>query len=253
MKGTCLNDYMIAVLVSEGHVHFLDMLVDSLRRLSFNTKGSLVIGDAGLKEPGRYDARIMEMPYKDYGSFPTQSGRYRNVIDNRVKFLVGVAMMEADERPILQLDADTMVLRSDFPHVDPDADMVLTVRHAEDMHVLPRFKYLQAEYPNLGVVFWNKPHKLLDFWAEWQHVRRHCAPMGGQYEQSLFLQATEKVEYSLLNIQHVPCITYNCYRLDWLGRSTRIVHFKGGEGRAGKHSTYANPAMVERVREIQGE
>ena len=159
-----IADYTLAVIASNNvfrylyqHVYFLES-----REIRFKR---LVIGDAGLLSiqkaviagflPGKIS--FLDLEKKRYESgFKTQSDEYREVIDNRIPFL-RTLFQDSSIDGVVQLDADTAVIQNNFKMLDKCADMSLTVRPVTPYdHILRQF---QVDYPNCGVIFWNKPRR----------------------------------------------------------------------------------------------
>jgi len=228
-----LEDHFIAVMASHNVMKFLNLLIESLKRLNFDFS-QFYLGDVGLKKEDvvkikeKIDINIIDLPEKNEGEFRTQSVDYRKIIDNRVIFLNKVHE-KAKEKGILQLDADTYIVRNDFSLIDPDADLTLTVRDALPHLVVSEFKNHCKHYPNLGVVFWNKPPNCKKLWQECERLRKIIDPSNHQYEQNIFLHAMESEAFKELKVQKIKCEYYNCYNVDWLKYEPAIIHFKGGK------------------------
>lgn len=226
-----LFDYNIAVIASENVVVFLDILLQSLRCLKF-PMNQFYLGDGGLFEPSFYakiyEVNVVDLLIKRYTNFKTQSNEYRDIINNRVYFLNKVCEL-CSGKPMLQLDVDTYIVKSEFAFVDPLADVVLTVRKTRQC--IKEHAEFADSYPNLGVVFWNKPERCFQFWKEWGLMKYKVKPSGGQYEQNHFLHTMKTGAMDGLNMQTVLCQYANCYKVKWFNEFTTIVHFKGCEGR----------------------
>lgn len=245
---TTVHDYSIGILASHNVVKFLAVLLDSLERLHVDPS-HIYVGDAGLQDTELeelIDARrinIIDLPAKNKGTFKTQSPPYKTIIGNRVNFLRNIQKLDL-KGAILQLDADTAVVKEEFPDVDPTAELILTVR--EDSSYIEKFKKHKDAYPNLGVAFWRLSSRSEPLWKKWNKVKRSVHDNTGQYEQNTFLHLMNEDEYLFMKVQKLPCTKYNCYKPEWLVNDPCIIHFKGKEGRdsSGKGP---NPKMLKYV------
>lgn len=232
-----LFDYYLAVIASHNVIGFLNILLKSLKRLNFDFS-KLYLGDAGLKSEDliklNKKINIINLPNKNQNKFRTQSIEYRRIIDNRVWFLKKVNSAIGG-LPILQLDTDTYVVKTDFSLIDPESDVVLTVRDVSKGNInatVRRFKQYITHYPNLGVVFWNKPNNCITIWNEWERLRSVISPDKSQYEQNIFLHVMESPIFKKIKVQKIYCCYYNSYSPSWLKKyDSSIVHFKGGSAR----------------------
>lgn len=234
-----LEDYSLAVIASHNVMNFLNLLIESLKYFNFDFS-QFYLGDAGLNKEDieilkrKVDPHIIDLPKKDHGEFRTQSVNYRRVIDNRIMFLNKV-YDKTKGKSILQLDADTYIVKSDFSLIDVGADLTLTVRSAPSHLAISEFEKYHRHYPNLGVVFWNNPLNCKELWQELEKLRSVVAPSDHQYEQNIFFHGMESSVFKKLEVQEIECKYYNCYNVDWLGYEPAIIHFKNGRmGRDGK-------------------
>ncbi len=234
-----ISDYTLAIIASNNVFEYLKQHVFILKNLNINFK-KLVIADLGLlKEQKAYLKGILQekIEFVDFENknfnkgFKTQSDQYRKIIDNRINFL-RMLFLDEDNRRVIQLDADTAIIRNDFSMLDKDADVSLTVRPVTPWdHILAQF---QVDYPNCGVIFWNNPRKCLSFLNAWEEYKDNNPPKGGQYEQNYFLHACLGKEFKALNVQKIHCAYYNCYERQWLNDKTSILHYKGSTKKFGK-------------------
>lgn len=228
-----IHDYAIGILASHNVIKFLKVLLNSLRRFAVNP-GNIYIGDAGLLEDEIKDllnkrkVHVIDLPKKNKGTFRTQSPKYKTIIDNRVEFLKTIKATN-QKGAILQLDADTAIASEQFPDVDPNAEIVLTVR--KDTSYILKFRKYKDAYPNLGVVFWHLSDQTEPLWNKWTKIKKHVPDNTGQYEQNIFLHLMGEPEFLSMNVQKLPCEKYNCYKPEWLKHDPYIIHFKGKEGR----------------------
>ena len=198
--------------------------------------------------------KFLEFDHKNFNTgFKTQSNEYRSIINKRIDFLRQLFNNPEVEK-VLQLDADTSIIRNDFSMLDKDADVSLTVRPVTPWdHILGQF---QVDYPNCGVIFWNNPRKCLNFLDTWEKYKNNNPPKGGQYEQNYFLHACLEEEFKALNVQKIHCAYYNCYERDWLNDKTSILHYKGSTKKFGNgggdfelRSDYLNePVFGKKIR-----
>jgi len=223
-----LYDYSISVITNNVYLHFFDLLLESLKKLNFDFS-NFYLGDVGIDNVERYNyLNIIDLPIKKYSNTKTQTNGYRQIISNRTIMLNNIT--DVSDKPILQLDADTYIVKSLF-NIDSDSDITITIRNVIKTGLIKKFSYRVKRYPNLGVVFWNKPNKCRKFWSIWDKIRKTISAHQGQYEQNSFLHAMESKEYKDLKSQEVPCYQYNCYDSKWLKHKPSIIHFKGCEGR----------------------
>ena len=245
-----LKDYSLAVIASHNVVGFLNILLGSLCLLNFDFS-KLYLGNAGLKDKDiaklNNKINIISLHNKNQNKFRTQSLDYRCVIDNRVQFLREVNSI-TNGSPILQLDADTYVVKDDFCLIDDEVDIVLTVRDVSkgrQNSITKRFKKHTKQYPNLGVVFWNKPNNCIEVWDEWERLRNTVSPDGSQYEQNIFFHMMDTRAFNNVSVQKIYCYHYNSYVIGWLKEyGSSIVHFKGGSARD-KSQRKPNPCWAE--------
>ena len=239
-------NYVVAVIANNNVVIFLKLLLESLECIKFDFS-KFYLGDAGLDDHNfKHEINIIDLPNKKYGKFRTQSPDYRYIISNRVRFLNRVSQITQGQS-ILQLDADTYVIKDDFSLVDSSADVTLTVREAEVGGYIPKFVSQKSHYPNLGVVFWNKPDRCKQFWRRWDELRTVLPPHPGQYEQNIFLHAMQEESFKKLKAQKIQCYYYNCYDPSWLRYNPSILHFKGPEGRD-ETSTEPHPTFLQHLK-----
>ena len=227
-----ISEYTLAIIASNNVYNYLKQHVFFL--ITFNIEfRKLVVGDAGLLESQREEIKsalgdrveFVDFEIKNFDSgFKTQSEEYRKIIDNRVSFLRDLFLDPSNER-VLQLDADTSIVRNDFKMLDKSADVSLTVRPVTPYdHILAQF---QVDYPNCGVIFWNNPKAALPFLEYWDQYRTSNPPKGGQYEQNYFLHACLGKEFQEMKVQKIHCAYYNCYDRSWINPDTSILHYKG--------------------------
>jgi len=227
-----LKDYTLAVVANHNVFGFLKQLVVCLQWKGILFR-SLCVGDAGLLDTevewlemvlgNRLTRFPLAKQFKQEG-IVTQDGTYREIISQRIPFLRYV-FGECAGAPVLQLDADTAIIDNDFSLVDPNSDLTLTVREVTSLeHALGKN---EKEYPNLGVVFWNRPERCYDFLSAWEVVQRTTNPCVGQFEQGFFYRAMSSSDFSRLSVQRVHCRYYNCYRAKWIESQTSVLHYKG--------------------------
>ena len=227
-----LSEYTLAIIASNNVYPYLKQHVFLLLNMAIQYD-KLVIGDAGLLDEQKDEIKSLLHEKVEFASlthqnkdtgFKTQSDQYRKIIDNRIGFLKTLFHRE-DIESVVQLDADTALIRNDFSMLDKTADVSLTVRPVTPYdHILAQF---QVDYPNCGVIFWNKPKKCLKFLDAWEKYKNENPPKGGQYEQNYFLHACLTDSFKALNVQKIHCAYYNCYNKDWLNPKTSILHYKG--------------------------
>lgn len=251
-----ISEYSLAIIASNNVYSFLKQHVLFLINMQINFK-TLFVGDAGLLEgqireiTDSLRGRVVFISLKHQNAetgFKTQSDQYRRIIDNRIDFLKTIFLRD-DVHRVVQLDADTSIIRNDFSMLDKSCDISLTVRPVSPGdHILGQF---QVDYPNCGVIFWNNPRKCLDFLDAWQDYKNENPPKGGQYEQNYFLHACLTDSFKKLNIQKIHCAYYNCYNRDWLNQKTSIIHYKGnsalfgpGGGDFHSRSDYLNEVVI---------
>lgn len=233
-----ISEYTLAVIVSNNVYSYLLQQVTLLRHLNINFK-KLAIADIGLLDNQKDEIKkilgekvcFYDFDHKNFSTgFKTQSNEYRDIIDNRISFLRTLFEDESNEK-VIQLDADTAIIRNDFCMLDKNADVSLTVRPVTPWdHILGQF---QVDYPNCGVIFWNNPKKCLSFVDAWEKYKNENPPKGGQYEQNYFLHACLSQEFKSLNVQKIHCAYYNCYEREWINDKTSIVHYKGSTKKFG--------------------
>ena len=231
-ENQTLTEYTLAVIASNNVYSYLKQHVFLLLNMNIEYD-KLVIGDAGLLEDQKLEIKnvlqdkVEFLPLGHQNSdvgFKTQSDEYRRIIDNRINFLRTLFKRD-DVKRVVQLDADTGVIRNDFSMLDKDADVSLTVRPVTPYdHILAQF---QVDYPNCGVIFWNRPKNCLNFLDAWEKYRNENPPKGGQYEQNYFLHACLTDAFKDLNVQKIHCAYYNCYNREWFNEKTSVLHYKG--------------------------
>lgn len=245
---TTVHDYSIGVLASHNVIGFLTILLDSLKKLNVDPS-QIYVGDAGLLDneiDELVDIRgvhIIDLPMKNKGTFKTQSEPYKIVIGNRINFLKNIQRLDI-KGAILQLDADTAVVKEEFEDVDPKAQLILTVR--EDSDYIKKFAKHKNAYPNLGVTFWKTGPRAKALWEKWARIRKNVPDNTGQYEQNSFLHVMNEDEYFFMRVQKLPCEKYNCYKPEWLVNDPCIIHFKGREGRD-RSKRGPNPILLKYV------
>jgi len=228
-----IHDYSIGIIASHNVIRFLKILLESLWKFDVDRK-QIFIGDVGLSESEiellvhKYKVSVIDLPHKNKGTFRTQSPQYKMIINNRVEFLRTIKRIDR-KGAILQLDADTAIADGQFPDIDPNAEIVLTVR--KDSSYILKFRKHKDAYPNLGVVFWRLSNQTETLWNKWAKIKKHVPDNTGQYEQNIFLHLMEEPEFLSMNVQKLPCEKYNCYKPEWLIHHPYIIHFKGKEGR----------------------
>ena len=256
-----LSEYTLAVIASNNVYSYLKQHVFFLINCKIHFR-KLVIGDAGLLSQQREEiskalgdkVSFIDFEHKNYDdNFKTQSDQYRKIIDHRISFLRNIFLDQDTER-VIQLDADTAVVRNDFSMLDKSCDVSLTVRPVTPYdHILGQF---QVDYPNCGVIFWNNPKRCIPFLDYWEMYKNKNPPKGGQYEQNYFLHACLGEEFQDLNVQKIHCAYYNCYDKSWLNEKTSILHYKGnsrlfgpGGGNFESRSDYLNePAFGQKIK-----
>ena len=175
-ENQTLSDYTLAVIASNNVYSYLKQHVLLLMNMGIEYE-KLVVGDAGLIEDQKKEIKSalqekvefvsLDHQNSDVG-FKTQSDQYRKIIDNRLDFLRSL-FKRPDVKRVVQLDADTGVIRNDFSMLDKSADISLTVRPVTPYdHILAQF---QVDYPNCGVIFWNNPKNCLDFLDAWERYK----------------------------------------------------------------------------------
>jgi hypothetical protein len=234
-----ISEYTLAIIASNNVFSYLLQHVLILKNLNIIFK-KLIVADIGLLGDQRKTLigilgdkiEFVDFKNKNFNTgFKTQSDQYRRIIDNRISFLKQLFENEENER-VIQLDADTSIIRNDFSMLDKDADVSLTVRPVTPWdHILGQF---QVDYPNCGVIFWNNPKKCLNFLDAWERYKNNNPPKDGQYEQNYFLHACLEKEFKALSVQKIHCAYYNCYEKDWLNDKTSILHYKGSTKKFGK-------------------
>lgn len=254
-EGQDISEYTLAIIASNNVYSYLLQNVFLLKELNISFK-KLVIADIGLLDNQKKEIQsilqdrvfFIDFENKNFNTgFKTQSNEYRKIIDNRIEFLRKL-FLDASNEKVLQLDADTSIIRNDFGMVDKESDISLTVRPVTPYdHILGQF---QVDYPNCGVIFWNNPKNCLKFLDAWEEYKNNNPPKGGQYEQNYFLHACLTKEFEELNVQKIHCAYYNCYERDWLNNKTSILHYKGsskkfghGGGNFEQRSDYLNEVV----------
>ena len=227
-----ISEYTLAIISSNNVYNYLKQHVVILSNLEIRYR-KLVVGDAGLLSEQKKELsnilgdkiEFFDLDHQNKAQgFKTQSDQYRKIIDNRISFLKNLFLRDDVER-VVQLDADTSVIRNDFSMLDKNSDISLTVRPVTPYdHILAQF---QVDYPNCGVIFWNNPEKCIEFLDAWEEYKNNNPPKGGQYEQNYFLHACLTDSFKKLKVQKIHCAYYNCYNRDWLNPMTSILHYKG--------------------------
>lgn len=234
-----ISEYSLAVIASNNVYNYVLQQAIIIKNLNISFK-NMFIADLGLlKEQKDNLSKIIgnnlffiDFENKNYNTgFKTQSNEYRSIIDNRISFL-RTLFLDSRVEKVLQLDADTSIIRNDFSMLDKSSDISLTVRPVTPWdHILGQF---QVDYPNCGVVFWNNPKNCLKFLDAWEEYKNNNPAKGGQYEQNYFLHACLSDEFRKLNVQKIHCAYYNCYEREWLNEKTSILHYKGSSKKFGK-------------------
>jgi len=250
-----ISEYTLAVIASNNVYSYLLQQAFLIKNLGIEYK-NMFVADIGLLEEQKKQLKsilgekinFLEFDHKNFNTgFKTQSNEYRNIIDNRINFL-RTLFLHDDVEKVVQLDADTAIIRNDFSMLDKKADMSLTVRPVTPWdHILGQF---QVDYPNCGVIFWNNPKNCLKFIDAWERYKNNNPPKGGQYEQNYFLHACLEDEFKELKVQKIHCAYYNCYEKEWINEKTSILHYKGsskkfgpGGGNFEQRSDYLNETV----------
>jgi hypothetical protein len=241
-----LSEFNIVVLANNNVLRFLTLLIKSVANLNIPLS-NFYVGNVGISSHlvdklnkwtlKHWDSTVQIVPlsYEDYTNFQTQSFQYTKIIQKRLELLRKVYKLSS--RPILQLDADTYIIKSNFPDVTPNCDLTLTVRQQNTEGVISKFKHEAKKYPNLGVIFWQNLKECTLLWDRWEELYLTTPKHGGQFEQNVFLHLMQTRLFNYFNVDKLPCHLYNCYNPKWLHYDPYIIHFKTGEGREANKKT----------------
>ena len=123
-KNQDIKEYKLAVIASNNVYKYLKQHVIITAGMNINHAG-LIIGDGGLLEEQKQEIKevlkekveFLELNHKNEETgFKTQSDQYRKIIDNRISFLRRIFERQDVER-VIQLDADTSIIRNDFSNI----------------------------------------------------------------------------------------------------------------------------------------